>query len=266
MRGAILGDIIGSVFEAQPEVDINFEMNTPNIHFTDDTALTCATAEVLLEFPKPTSENFAEYYKAYYEVYPKLGYGKAFRTWASTPSHEKMTKLDSYGNGCIMRISPIGHTEKTIERTLLNVTKSIMYTHRHEESLMASNTIAAAIFYLRNGESKKYINDFIKRTSDYKWKTVNKKKISKLHMASCEACMPVILHSFFNGTSIEEVIRLAISFGGDTDTNAAIAASLYEAKYPESVQPLWDELDIDSKLNVHLLNVISRFKEKLQTN
>jgi ADP-ribosylglycohydrolase len=259
MRGAILGDIIGSVFESQPEVDINFEMDTPNIHFTDDTALTCATAEVLTEINKPRSEDFAEYYKAYYEVYPKLGYGKAFRTWAKS---KKMTKLDSYGNGCIMRISPIGYTEDTIEKSLLNATKSIMYTHRHEISLMASHAIVSSIFFLKNGENSKYIQNHLKTTTDYKWDTINKKEILQLHMANCEACMPVIFHSYFNGTSLEEVIRLAISFGGDTDTNAAIAASLYEAQYPESVYPLWDQLNIDDKLNPHLLGVLQRFEAK----
>lgn len=49
MLGAIAGDIIGSVYEADPIKTTDFDLFSEYSRFTDDTVLTVATAHALME-------------------------------------------------------------------------------------------------------------------------------------------------------------------------------------------------------------------------
>ena len=53
MLGAIIGDIIGSPYEFHNVKTKDFKLFCNNSCFTDDTILTCATAEWLLTDKKP---------------------------------------------------------------------------------------------------------------------------------------------------------------------------------------------------------------------
>ena len=48
---------------------------------------------------------------------------------------------------------------------------------------------------------------------------------------SCKGTLNIALHAFMGGDSFEDVIRRAIVYGGDTDTNAAVAGSIASAFY-----------------------------------
>jgi predicted DNA-binding transcriptional regulator AlpA len=54
--GAIAGDVIGSAYEFNPTRDYDFELFTRNSTFTDDTVLTMANAQWLLEDEQHTHE------------------------------------------------------------------------------------------------------------------------------------------------------------------------------------------------------------------
>lgn len=49
--------------------------------------------------------------------------------------------------------------------------------------------------------------------------------------SSCEGSVPQAIVAFLEGNNFEEVIKLAISIDGDSDTIAAIAGSLAETIY-----------------------------------
>ena len=49
------------------------------------------------------------------------------------------------------------------------------------------------------------------------------------HVESCQDSLPKALRSFFDGDSYEDVVRNAVSLGGDADTLAAIAGAMAEA-------------------------------------
>lgn len=75
MLGAIVGDIVGSVYEFNNTKDYNFHMVTPRSRFTDDTVMTLAVAEWLTE-DKTHSESYL--IKCMQELgrkYPNVGYG-----------------------------------------------------------------------------------------------------------------------------------------------------------------------------------------------
>ncbi len=101
MLGAITGDIIGSVYEftdEKPELD--FPLFVKDSEFTDDTVLTVALADSILNnFP------YSEKIKQYYLKYPDAGYGSMFHNWAR---FHKSKPYNSWGNGSAMRVSPVG--------------------------------------------------------------------------------------------------------------------------------------------------------------
>ncbi|WP_205598581.1 hypothetical protein [Halomonas sp. NO4] len=78
MLGAIAGDIIGSVHEGAGTKTRDFPLFTPASTFTDDTVLTVAVAEVLLE-----DGDFVDAFHDYFHRYPDAGFGGIFRNWAA---------------------------------------------------------------------------------------------------------------------------------------------------------------------------------------
>lgn len=101
MIGAIIGDIIGSPYEFKNSLKTKkFDLYHKNIKFTDDTVLTIATADAILN-----KKSYVETYNEWGNKYPNAGYGSSFKNWlASTVK----TPYNSWGNGSAMKISPIG--------------------------------------------------------------------------------------------------------------------------------------------------------------
>ncbi|MBW4647933.1 MAG: hypothetical protein KME06_04425 [Kastovskya adunca ATA6-11-RM4] len=65
MLGAIAGDIIGSVYEGNNIKTKEFPLFHPKCRFTDDTVLTVAVADTLLN-----ADQYIEQFKRYYRRYP----------------------------------------------------------------------------------------------------------------------------------------------------------------------------------------------------
>ena len=76
MLGAIAGDIIGSVYEADPVKTTDFDLFSEYSRFTDDTVLTIATAHALM-----ANIDYAQAYREFGRRYPTAGYGGAFINW-----------------------------------------------------------------------------------------------------------------------------------------------------------------------------------------
>jgi hypothetical protein len=76
MIGAIAGDIIGSVYEANPIKTKDFPLFHPRCRFTDDTVLTVAIAEAIL-ISRPYAQSVHEIGRRY----PQAGYGGSFINW-----------------------------------------------------------------------------------------------------------------------------------------------------------------------------------------
>jgi ADP-ribosylglycohydrolase len=98
MLGAIVGDIIGSIYEHRPIKTTKFPLFHPLCRFTDDTVLTVALADSILH-----DTGFVGLLKQYYRSYPRAGYGGSFHQWAQS---ERSDPYNSWGNGSAMRVSP----------------------------------------------------------------------------------------------------------------------------------------------------------------
>ncbi len=121
MIGAIAGDIIGSIYEAQNYKRTDFPLFDPFSRFTDDTVLTVAVADVLLY-----GGSYVAKFKEYYRLYRDRGYGPGFRRWAAS---DRVSPYHSTGNGAAMRVSPIGFAFGSLDAVLAEARKSAEVTH-----------------------------------------------------------------------------------------------------------------------------------------
>ena len=79
MIGAIIGDIVGSRFEFHNHLSKEFDFFHPSCEFTDDTVMTCAVAQALMD-SKPDysdlSEKTVEAMQRIGQQFPGCGYEK----------------------------------------------------------------------------------------------------------------------------------------------------------------------------------------------
>ena len=66
MIGAIIGDIVGSVYEFNNTHDYDFPFFDREAKFTDDTVLTIATSDLILKkYDQTTARDYADIYKEF---------------------------------------------------------------------------------------------------------------------------------------------------------------------------------------------------------
>ena len=78
------------------------------------------------------------------------------------------------------------------------------------------------------------------------------------HQESCQRTVPEAITAFLEGTDFEDVIRTAVSLGGDCDTLTCIAGSIAEAYYgvPKNLIN-----ECRARLTPEMLAVIEEFEQ-----
>lgn len=261
MYGAIFGDIVGSRFEFdRGPWTKNFEILTDECNWTDDTVMTVAVAEALLNAGKDASlddirSECVRSMKKWGQKYPDAGYGARFIHWVLT---DEPTPYNSFGNGSAMRVSAAGWLYDTIERTREVARATAEVSHNHPEGIKGAECTAAVIFLGRNGASKDEIKEYVVREFGYDIsKAVDELRPLHRHDETCMDTLPKALVSFLEGESLEDTIRNAVSLGGDTDTIAAIAGAMAEALYDI---PLIYRIDCQKCLEEDMLQVVNDFE------
>jgi len=255
MKGSLLGDIIGSSYEFRNTKDYNFKLFTHNSKFTDDTVLTIATMDVLLE-----KFSFNVAYKRWFRKYPNSGFAPRFREWGRS---DTTLPYNSWGNGSAMRVSPIALWYDTLEQTLAVAKQSAMCTHNHPEGVKGAQATAAVIFMARQKASKEEIRNYIQSTSGYELRfTIDSIRPHYAYDVSCQGSVPQAIVAFLEGTSFEDVIRKAVSIGGDSDTIACIAGGMAEAYYG-----IPDDLlqKLNNYLSDEMIVMINKFYQTVAT-
>lgn len=230
MIGAIAGDIIGSVYEFNNIKTKDFPLFSQYSCFTDDSVLTVALADAILqgvEYPVKLKE--------YYRMYPDAGYGARFAAWASSGD---FSPYNSWGNGAAMRISPAGFAYDTLEETLQKADLFTAVTHNHPEGIKGAQATAAAIYLARTGGSKSQIKEYVENTFGYDLsRTLDEIRPHYRYDISCQETVPQALTAFLESTGFEDAIRNAVSLGGDCDTLTCITGGVAQAFYgvPESI-------------------------------
>ncbi len=253
MLGAIAGDVIGSVYERHVHKSTDFPLFAQRCRFTDDTVLTVATAHAIL-----TGTPYGDAYHAYGNRYPRAGYGRAFKGWLASPTPEP---YDSWGNGSAMRVSPVGIAALSADDAMLEAERSAMPTHNHAEGIRGAQAVALAVFLARAGVSKSVIRQEVSTQLGYDLSRSLADIRPAYHFeVSCQGSVPEALIAFFEAESVEDAIRLAISLGGDADTQAAIAGSVAEAFWGEVPAAIVSETR--RKLPDEFLVTIDEFNRK----
>lgn len=259
MKGAIVGDIVGSVYEGQATLPgRRFPLFRAGSRFTDDTVLTVATADALLG-------NYLTYddaYAAYFKKYPKVGYGELFYKWANSKDHKP---YNSYGNGSAMRVSPVAYfcPDGNVEE---EAQASAEVTHNHRLGIYGAQAVACAVWFAWQGSRKDQIENSMVRTYHYNLSMsvddLAAARAKDVHgwKPTCQETVPQALVCFLDSDSFEDAIRNAVSIGGDTDTTACITGAIAEAFYGGVPDDIWNEAK--KRLDGHLLGVTESFCEK----
>ena len=253
MRGAIIGDIIGSRFERQGDFKSKeFTLFKPNSRFTDDTVLTIAVADSIVN-----NKSFSKTIRAYGLQYPNAGYGGRFKIWLTG----FIGPYNSWGNGSAMRVSPVGYAFNTEEEVLEKAKQSAEVTHNHPEGIKGAQAIALSIFWARTGKTKTEIKEGIIARFDYDLnRTIEEIRPIYKFDVSCQGSVPEAIIAFLEASDYEDTVRTAISIGGDTDTIACMAGGIAEAFY--GGVPDWILEEGMNRIDEQMKSVLEMFEEK----
>ncbi len=225
MLGAIIGDIAGSSYEFDNTSDYNFQMFTKEQDFTDDTICTVAVADAILSH-RDFKTSLRRWCRKY--PHPKGEYGSYFLNWVMRPDPYP---YNSFGNGSAMRVSPVSWLFDNEREVISQAEQSAAITHNHPEGIKGAIAIAVAIFRMRTSSTKPSAV-FESAAKEYYGDNIFANLPEKgFFDVTCQGCVPLALYLASLATSFEDAIRLAVSYGGDTDTVGAIVGSLAEAQY-----------------------------------
>ena len=232
MIGAIIGDVVGSRFEFSNHLSKDFTLFTGSCDFTDDTVMTCAVAQALMDSRPDFSDLSEKAVAAMQRVgrqFPYCGYGGRFIRWMFTDDPKP---YNSYGNGSAMRISPVGFAARDEEEAKRLSAAVTRVSHDHPEGMKGAEATAVAIVMARQGRTKEEIRAEMEKYYDLSTTVEQYRRRWDGHGREiCQVSLPQALVCFFEGESYEDVIRNCISIGGDSDTIAAIAGGIAEAYY-----------------------------------
>lgn len=251
MIGAIIGDIAGSRFEFDNTLDYNFRLFDNRCSYTDDTICTLAVADAVLS-KVSYKDSLVKWCKR--EPFPMGAYGLMFNQWIDNP-----VPYGSYGNGAAMRISPIGWLFDSEEEVISQSEKATIVSHSHIEGIKGAEAIALSIYLLRMTKDKSKAH---KTAQTYYGISYDKLVPRKgVWCDTCQGCVPLAIKLFMDSQGFEDAIRLAVSYGGDSDTLGAIVGSLAEAYFGV---PKEMEDKAMSYLPVEYKEVVYKFKKSVK--
>jgi len=253
MMGAIAGDIVGSVYEHRPIKTTDFPLFQPHSRFTDDSVLTVAVADAILN-GRPYRDAVLRWGRRY----PRAGYGGAFVRWLQA---DEPAPYHSWGNGSAMRVGPVGWAFDDEDEVLRQAKLSAEITHDHPEGIKGAQATALAVYLARTGADKATIRARIRTEFGYDLaRTVESIRPAYRFDVSCQGTVPEALIAFLDADFYEGAVRNAVSLGGDADTLACIAGAVAEAFYggvPESIRA-----EVRARLPPDLWAVVEAFERR----
>lgn len=246
MYGAIIGDIVGSIYEYDEfnnsekgiinlekrlEILSKKDLIEENCFFSDDTILTIAILDSILN-GFSYSDKLKEYGLKYgTEKLNKPNYFEYMFSSGFTQWCKGEKDGNSIGNGCMMRIAPIGFLYDSLEEVEKNSELATIPSHNNERAIRASKIVSSVIYLARTGSSKTEIIEFLKDKYNINLE-YNLEELQKTYLfdATCNV-LEICLYILLSSNDYETAIRNAISIGGDTDTIACIVGGMAEALY-----------------------------------
>ncbi|MGN0635865.1 MAG: ADP-ribosylglycohydrolase family protein [Acutalibacteraceae bacterium] len=259
MIGAILGDMIGAPFEFDMgNKSKEFPLFSRESKFTDDSVMTIAVAEALMDTAQKSDDEICSALvysmQKWGKQYPDAGYGVMFDQWL----YQNPPKpYGSFGNGSAMRVASVGWLFDTVEKARHIARLTAEVTHNHPEGVKGAQATASAIFLARNGSGKEEIRAYISAEFGYDLsRTCDEIRPNYHHVETCQQTVPEAITAFLEGIEFEDVLRTAVSLGGDCDTLTCIAGGIAEAFYGV---PKEMAAECRKRLPEDMLAVLNRF-------
>ena len=242
MFGAILGDIVGSPYEFdRGHKTKGFPLFSEGSVFTDDSVMTIAVADALMRSLNADDDiirvNLIERLRYWGHKYWQAGYGQRFFQWLLK---ENPQPYNSYGNGSAMRVSSVAWLYHDISSVRRVARISAEITHNHPEGIQGE----CEFDYVLN-------------------RTCDEIRPEYHHVETCMETVPEAITAFLEGETFEDVIRTAVSLGGDSDTLTAIAGSIAEGYYgiPDALKE-----ECKARLPEPLLQVVLQYENCFVVN
>lgn len=253
--GAIIGDVVGSVYEFHNHRSKDFPLVTSRSFFTDDTVLTIALMDWVMHSKERTPESVVKYFQKWGRKYPNSGYGLRFSSWLWSNDPKPYR---SYGNGSAMRISPIAYMANNENQLFEYCDLVTGVTHNHPEGMKGARAIALAIWMALEGRTKEDIYDmavsYYPEIKDFDYEDL--KKNYYFNETSQNTC-PQALYCFLISKDFEDCLRTSVSIGGDTDTLCAMSCAIAEAFYNDVPEQLYK--DVFYKLSEEMQEIVKEF-------
>jgi len=256
MWGAVIGDFVGSAYEGTGLKGKDLPLVTASSTFTDDTVMTAATIQALLD-----DQSFAICYRRMGQRYPDAGFGPRFSRWLEGDS----SVTDSYGNGAAMRVAPVALIAHSVEETIELATQSAICTHNSAEGIQGAQAVALAIYMARNGFNASSIGREIERR--YFPLDFELEKLHRSYRFSASACesVPQAIFVALGSTSFDDCMRRGLYIGGDTDTILCMAGAIAEQLHGSTPAGLRVQVrDQLAERAPDLLELIERFNSEHQ--
>jgi len=271
MIGAVIGDIIGSFYELNNTKNKNFKLFTPSSKFTDDTILTIAVADALLEYGQikkniflntNKQKLFTGKLKHWGRRFPSAGYGEMFNEWLISGNSKP---YNSYANGAAMRVSPIGFAFNSLNDVLKEAEFSSKLTHNHPKGIKGAKAIAASIYIARTGGAKQDIKYFIEKEIKYNVSfKLDEIRAGYQFDTSAEGSVPQAIVSFLESNDFEDALRNAVSLGGDSDTIACMTGGIAEAFYKKIPNDIINFAKL--RMDISIIGIIEKFNKQFNVD
>jgi len=263
LLGVAVGDALGAPLEFMTVAEIIDKHGGPvrdmigggwlNIapgEITDDTQMTLAVAEGIVENPRNPTPGIGQRFIEWHDSNPKdigncckaailsakMAGARSYEQWyAVAQLVDEMTGGQTAGNGALMRtVYPAIYYDYVTDAAEASCRISDM-THYSRHSRQAVKdyacAIAAAILYENDAESKRWANHFIERIECF---------LNGRPAEPTGYCIDTIVcahNSIMDTESFEDAVISAVNLGGDADTIGAVTGGLAGAIYGAAAIP-----------------------------
>lgn len=274
MLGAIIGDMVGSIYEFDPIKTKDFDIYNHNFHMTDDSLLTLGVMKVLLKhypikYDKESlfsiQNDLIKEFSNIYLLNKDVKFGYLFKKWAINALNNKAKPYNSYGNGSAMRISPVGYIANNEDELKLLSKTVTEITHNHKEGIKGAEATSMCIYLALHNYNKeeikdRIIKDYYPNIADLDFNDlVNNYEFDPI----CQNSVPEAIYCFLISNSLEDTIRNCIAIGGDCDTTGAIAGSIAEAYYNKDKLSKLEEYYINHMIDKDIATFIKKFYKSI---
>lgn len=266
--GAAIGDIIGSSYEHKRDriKTTKFDLFTERSQFTDDTVLTAAIAQWLMESPEHDEDilrrRLFELGLRYFNPV-SFTFGLGFSSWmlqeAGSVILDRPHVLgQSMGNGSAMRVGPVGLYASSLQEAVMLAATTARITHNQPEGIRGAQAVAGCVYLAKTGHQKSAVRDFMADLGYNMNRTIDEIRPTYKFQGNCENSVSEAVLAYLEGDSFEDVIRLVVSLGGDADTQGAMACSIAAATPGMEIPDAIFQKSI-GYLDEHIKNIMERF-------